>query len=631
MLQSIRDKTSGWIAYLIVFLISIPFALWGVNSYLGGGEVPPAAIVDGQEISLQDLDTAYANYRQRLLQVFGGNIPAAFSDEGLMKDRVLSKMVEEFALRAYADKNHYRIGNSQLNKIIRSIEAFQTDGQFDPEIYQRQIASLGYSTSGWESELRRSQAIEQLKTGISATAFSIPRALEKLAALSNQMRRIRFLTKSIASDSYPVSDEEISDYFDKNQSRYMTDEQVKVDYIELSLDAIKRATEVDADQIRNRYEQTRDAYSSAEVRTASHILLTLKADASEEDSLKVENQLKEIRSQLELGADFAQLARERSQDPASAEDGGDLGEIERGMMVQAFEAALFDLQPGEISQPIKTSFGWHLIKLYDISGGESRSLEDVSKQIEDEIKTELAESQIYDLSENLANLAYEQPDSLLPAAEQLGLKMQTSGWFGRFNGDDIAAEAKIRRIAFSPEVLQQGVNSEAIELADNRIVFIHLNDHKPATPKSLEEVRDDIVAELRRNKTRRDNIDAGKKALEAVKSGKSLASIASEWNVGIVEPAAFDRKSKDVDGDIVKLSFSMPKPETGSTFQGFTHANGDYSVVELVSVNTSDNGFTDKQTSSLNTAIAGQEYQSILKVISNRADVVKTPASELDY
>ncbi len=631
MLQSIRDKTSGWIAYLIVFLISIPFALWGVNSYLGGGEVLPAATVDGQEIGLQNLDAAYANYRRRLEQVFGGSIPAAFSDETLMKDQVLTQMIEEFALRSYIEKNHFRIGDRQLNQIIRSMDVFQTDGQFDPETYQRQVASQGYSTAGFESELRRTRAMQQLMTGISTTAFSIPVDREKLAALTNQTRSIRTLTRQINIEKYSVSDEEIDSHFEKHQARYMTDEQVKVNYIELSLDGIKSTIEIDATQIRDRYEQTKDIYTSAEVRSASHILLTLSSDATDQDSQQAEDLLKDMRSQVEDGTDFAQLAREHSQDPISAQEGGDLGEVERGMMVQSFETALFGLQVGQISQPVKTSFGWHLIKLNDVSGGDSRSFEDVSSEIEDEIKTELAESQIYDLTENLANLAYEQSDSLLPAAEQLGLPMLTSDWFGRFSGESIAAEEKIRSAAFSPDVFTQRLNSEAIELADNRIVFIHLNDHKLATPKSLEDVRDAIIAEIKQKKSREENVAVGNEALEALESGQSLDSVASDWSIEIVGPLDLNRKSNDADTDIVKLAFTMARPDVGSVFQGFTHANGDYSVVELLRVNIENTELSSEQVSSLNTAIAGQEYQSVLKVVSSRADVVRTPASDLDY
>ncbi len=216
MLQSIRDKTSGWIAYLIVFLISVPFALWGVNSYLGGGEIAPAAVVDGQEISLRDLDTAYANYRRRLAQVFGGAIPEGFGDESLMKDQVLSQMIEEYSLRSYADKKRLRIGDQQLNEAIRSMDVFHTDGKFDPAIYQRQIASLGYSTAGFEFELRQTQAMEQLQTAISATAFTIPSTRETLQNLTNQSRTIRLLTRKLDSDNYSIGDEEVDEYFGKN-------------------------------------------------------------------------------------------------------------------------------------------------------------------------------------------------------------------------------------------------------------------------------------------------------------------------------------------------------------------------------------------------------------------------------
>ncbi len=631
MLQSIRDKTSGWIAYLIVFLISVPFALWGVNSYLGGGEVAPVATVDGQEISLQNLDNAYASYRRRLEQVFGGSIPAAFSDEALMKNQVLTQMIEEFALRSYIEKNNFRISNRQLNQAIRSMEVFQTDGRFDSEIYQRQVASQGYSAAGFELELRRTQAMQQLETGISATAFSIPADREKLAVLNNQTRSIRTLTWPINSESYSVSDEEINSHFENNQARYMTDEQVKIDYIELSLDGMKSTIEIDPAQIRNRYEQSKDAYTSAETRTASHILLTLSTDASEQDSQQAEDLLKDLRSRIEAGADFGQLAREYSKDPVSAEEGGDLGEVERGMMVQPFEAALFDLQVGQVSQPIKTSFGWHLIKLNGVSGGDVRSFEDVRGDIEDEIKTELAESQIYDLTENLANLVYEQPDSLLPAAEQLGLPMLTSDWFGRFSGEAIAAEEKVRSAAFSPEVFTDHLNSEAIELADNRIVFIRLNTHKPAVPKVLEDVKDDITAEIRQKKSREENVSLGKKALEAMKSGQSMESVASDKGIEIVGPLDLNRNSNDADTDIVKLAFTMAKPDGGPVFQGFSHADGSYSVVELLAVNTGDSELSDEEIKSLNTAIAGQEYQSVLKVVGSRADVVRTPASDLEF
>lgn len=635
MLQSIRDKTSGWIAYLIIFLISIPFALWGLNSYLGGGEVMPVATVDGQDISAQSLDRAYADYRHRLSQTFDGTIPAIFDHESLMKDQVLSQMIEELSLQTYINEHKYRISNRQLNQIIRSMPVFQRNSQFDPELYQRQIASQGYSVAGFESDLRQAQKIAQLRAGIISTVFSTPDAREKLITLSNQTRSIRYITKTLNIEEYSVSDTNIKEHFEKNQTDYMTDEQVRIDYIELSLDDIKQDIDIDDEQVRRQYDATKTAYTSAETRTASHILLTLPPDASVETDQQVKNQLNDIHAQLTAGSDFAVLAKKYSQDSVSSKIGGDLGEIERGVMVKPFETALFDLAVGEISKPIRTSFGWHLIKLHDVSGGEVRSFTAVRDEIENEIRTTLAESQFYDLIENLANLVYEQPDALLPAAEQLGLTVQTSDWFGRYSNKGIAVEEKIRDIAFSPEVLIQGRNSEAIQLADDangsRIAFIRLNTHRSATVKNFEAVRDEIINTIKQNKARQDNQIVGKKALETLRSKQqSLDIVANNWHTDIMYAPDLRRQSESLNPEIVKLAFTLPKPDLGSIFQGFTHVNGDYSIIELLAVETTEIALTDEQSAAFDVAIADQEYQSVRKLVRSRADVTRVAIDELN-
>ncbi len=294
--------------------------------------------------------------------------------------------------------------------------------------------------------------------------------------------------------------------------------------------------------------------------------------------------------------------------------------------------ALFELEEGEVSEPVKTSFGWHLIKLNNVSGGEVQSFAEVREEIEDEIKTELAESQIYDLSENLANLAYEQPDSLLPAAEQLGLELQTSGWISRAGGEGIGAEPKIRNVAFSTEVLTQGINSEAVELSDNRIVFMRLNDHKPAAPKNLAEVSNDIVEQIKKNKSRENNSEVGAKALEALRSGESMESVAGEWNVEVFEPDPIGRVSSEVEAEIVKLAFTMASPQSSEpVYQGISRSNGAYSIVELLSVDAKDTSINDQQIATYQSSMANQEYQSVVKVVGSRADVVRTPAEELVF
>jgi peptidyl-prolyl cis-trans isomerase D len=629
MLQAIRDKVTGWIAYAIIFLISVPFALWGVNSYLGGGEATPAATVNGQDITSRDLDTAYANYRQRLAQVFGGTIPAGFGDETVLKEQVLSQLIEEYALRQYADKQRYRVSDSQLNQLIRSMQAFQSDGNFDASIYQAQLGSQGYSAAGFEQEFRRTQSMDQLQTAVNTTAFTIPAQQKQFLNLSSQTRKIRLLRRAFDSEAYTVSDEEIEEYYQANTNRYMTAEQLKIDFLEVSLERVRSLVEVSEDQLLDRYQQAIESYTSAEYRSASHILFTLENGVSDAESKQVQSRLAAIRERIIYGADFATLAREHSQDPGSAADGGSLGEIEKGMMVQPFETVLFTMGVGEVSEPVKTGFGWHLIKLEQVTGGGTASFEEVRNEIEDEIRSDLAESQIFDLAENLANLAYEQSDSLLPAAEQLGLELQTSEWFDRSSGTGISAEPEVRNIAFSNEVLNQGVNSEAIELANNRIVFIRLNERKPAVQKELDEVKGVIVGVLKQQKGNEDNKLAGEKALDSLKNGRALDDVASEWNKEIVDSGFIGRDDTTVDAGLLRLAFQMDKPETGVTYDGFTHPNGDYSLIELSAVVSNDADLDGKGAETLTTASARADYQSILKVLANQAEVVRTPLSEL--
>ena len=626
MLQAIRDKVTGWIAYGIIFLISIPFALWGVNSYLGGGEVLPAATVDGEEISLRALDQAYANYRQRLSQLFGGTIPENFDNESILREQVLGQLIEEFVLRQYTQKQGYRIGDDELNQMIRSMDAFQRDGQFDTEIYQSQVRSLGYSPVGFEQELRLNGSIEQFQNGIRETAFVIPVFESQFTKLSNQTRKLRTLTYTVDPTSIQVDVGEIEQRYQSQADRYRTPERIKIDYIELSLDGIKETISISEDDVFARYQESQGAYTSAEIREASHILIKIGAEETAEEALA---RITKIRERITSGESFADLAREFSEDPGSADSGGDLGEIERGVMVQTFEAALFSMEVDQLSEPVKTGFGWHLIKLHSVSGGETQSFESLKSSLEDEMKTELAESQIYDLVENLANLAYEQPDSLLPAAEQVGLPVQTSDWFDRSTRQGIAAEQKIRQFAFSPEILTQGLNSEAIELGGDRVVFLRLNQRDAPTLQPLEQVQERIKSELIQAKAREQSLKLGTDAIADLESGKTLDDLAQQWSSSINDLGFIQRNQSGVDAAVLGRAFSMPKPEQGMVFEGLSQANGEYVVLELSAVLSNDANADREALDSLAEAQGGAEYQSVLKLLTSRADVMRTPVEDL--
>ena len=624
MLQAIRDKTTGWIAYVIVFLICVPFALWGVNSYLGGGEAVPAATVDGKAITKQNFDTAYANYRRQLERAFGGSIPDYFASEGVLKEQVLTQLIEQSALSQYVNDSYYRIGDVDLNKLIRSIEAFNTDGKFNSSIYRSQVASLGYSTAGFEQEFRRSQSLEQLQTGLVSTAFTVASIQKKLTSLENQTRKVRVLTRSAQNDKIEISQAEIDEYYEQNKSHFMTTEQIRVDYIELSLDGIKASLNITEEQLLERYEQSKSGYSTPESRTASHILLTLDSDASDEESDSARLKLTGIRDQLIQGGDFSEFAKDNSEDPSSASTGGSLGEIDRGMMVKPFEDALFEMAKGDLSSPVKTSFGWHLIRLDEVTGGETKSFDEVKSELVDEMSTQLAESKIFDLSEALANLAYEQPDSLTPAAEALDLPLQTTDWFDINFGEGIASEALIRNAAFSAEVFGQLLNSEAIELSDNRVVFLRVNEHKPAAQKVIADVSEQINAIIRQKKGQEESLKVGKQALSSLTSGESLEVVADDWLEPIVATGFVARDTSELDNDLVRLIFSMAKPDSVQRYEGLSHADGRYSIVELSAVMANDSDQDVDKVKALTASQASAEYQAVLKLLASRAEVVRT-------
>jgi peptidyl-prolyl cis-trans isomerase D len=624
MLQAIRDKTTGWIAYVIVFLICVPFALWGVNSYLGGGEAVPAATVDGKAITKQNFDTAYANYRRQLERAFGGSIPDYFASEGVLKEQVLTQLIEQSALSQYVNDSYYRIGDVDLNKLIRSIEAFNTDGKFNSSIYRSQVASLGYSTAGFEQEFRRSQSLEQLQTGLVSTAFTVASIQKKLTSLENQTRKVRVLTRSAQNDKIEISQAEVDEYYEQNKSHFMTTEQIRVDYIELSLDGIKASLNITEEQLLERYEQSKSGYSTPESRTASHILLTLDSDASDEESDSARLKLTGIRDQLIQGGDFSELAKDNSEDPSSASTGGSLGEIDRGMMVKPFEDVLFEMTKGDLSSPVKTSFGWHLIRLDEVTGGETKSFDEVKSELVDEMSTQLAESKIFDLSEALANLAYEQPDSLTPAAEALDLPLQTTDWFDINFGEGIASEALIRNAAFSAEVFGQLLNSEAIELSDNRVVFLRVNEHKPAAQKVIADVSEQINAIIRQKKGQEESLKVGKQALSSLTSGESLEVVADDWLEPIVATGFVARDTSELDNDLVRLIFSMAKPDSVQRYEGLSHADGRYSIVELSAVMANDSDQDVDKVKALTASQASAEYQAVLKLLASRAEVVRT-------
>lgn len=590
MLEYIRSRAQGVFAWLIVGAIILTFALFGINQYLSGGGDSSVATVDGAEISRMQLEQAYGQQRQRLVQMFGGKLPAMFTEK-MLKQQALSQLVTKEVLVQAAYGNGIRIGDLQLAEIIRSAEVFHEDGSFSRSRYEQLLAQQGMSPGMFEAQVRRDMLAAQFESGYRDSSFVTTAEVDNLLRLQKQQRAVGYLNIALApfSKAATVGDEEVTDYYQSNQSSFMRPERVKIDYLELDLQALADAVTVTDAELRSRYEARKINYSTPQERRASHILIKVDENAPQSDVEAAREKAEALVSRIRAGEDFAELARENSDDPGSAKQGGDLGFFGRGAMVMEFEEAAFALQEGEVSEPVRSPFGFHIIKLTGIRGGEVKPFEAVKADIRKEIQNEQAEQRFYDMAEQLANLTYEHPESLQTASEVLGVAIKTSDYFTRQGGSGIAANPKITGAAFSEDVLVRGNNSETIELDRNRLVVLRVNDHQPEMVRPLDEVKASITATLKQNKASAEAEKLAASLLERLRAGEKPKALAAADGVTWQEKQTLLRDSDTTDPAILSTAFRLPEPQQGGfSSDTVTLSSGDLAVVVLYAVTDGD-------------------------------------------
>ncbi len=586
MLEYIRERAQGVIAWIIVSGIILTFALFGINQYFSGGGDTSVAKVNGAEISQGQLQLATQQQRQRLEQMFGGKLPAMFSDE-MIRSQVLQQLIEQEMLVQTAHDKGMRIGDTTLAQTIVSVEAFQEDGKFSNTRYQQLLRAQGMLPGNFESRVRRDLIAAQFTGGISETAFVTTKEVDDYLRLQEQLRTVAYLTVPTTkfSDTVEVTDEEVSAYYEQHAGEYMQPERVKVNYLELNIEDIASTITVDEAKVRERYEAQKINYTTPEQRKARHILIQVPADSNEEVVAEAKEKAEALLARIQKGEDFATLAKAESNDPGSAPQGGDLGFFGKGVMDPAFEDATFALKKGEVSDVVRSSFGFHIIKLEDISGGKVKPYDAVKDTIKKEIQNERAEQQYYELAEQLANLTYEHPESLAVASEQLQLPIKTSPLFSRDGGIGIAAEPKFVTAAFSDDVLARGNNSETIEIGRNHMVVLHLNEHQPEAQRPLVEVKTGIVSTLKRNKAQAQAEELTTAVLERLRSGEKPAELAKTVGVKFDGKQDIRRDATKMDRAMVSEVFRLPKPVEGSqVYQQVALPNGDQAVVILYNV-----------------------------------------------
>jgi peptidyl-prolyl cis-trans isomerase D len=583
MLLAIRDRATGWIAYTVIILLCIPFALWGINSYLGGGAVPDVAEVDGEPISQQEFQRAYQQQMGRLRAMMEGNFDPSTLDEERLKQQTLQQLINETVVRQSGQSLGLRVGDQQLDGAIRSLAPFRRDGHFDPELYQRVLLQQGLTPPSFEQNLRQSLLNEQLQQGIIDSDFLTDADLRRYVALRDQQRRIAFLTLPLEQykENVEVSEEEIEQYYSANQDRFRNPEQVRLEYLELSLDQLAADIPVDETDLQQAYQERLDQYTRPEERRASHVLVTLPSQASQEIVEEARARAENLHQKIVADDNgFDDIVGDLSE--LEEVQGGDLGLIGRGMMEPTFEEALFALdKPGDISEPIRTGFGFHIIRLDEVVAGEVIPLDEVRAELESDLRQRRAEPEFFDAAETLANITFEQPDSLHPAAEALGIEVQETGWIDR-DGESqgIASFPPVMQAAFSPEVLESRLNSESLEVEPGHVVVVRVAEHRPAAPMELAQVRDRIIEQIRTEHAQEAVQEELDRLLERARGGASLTQLAEEEDLRLSEPGLVTRSARNLDGSLLNSAFQLPEPESGQPVHGRARlANGDRALI----------------------------------------------------
>lgn len=622
MLQNIRDNSKGWIAKTIIGIIIALMALTGVEAvFTGTSNSQNAAKVDGVEITSVELSQAVEMQRRQLLQQLGRDFDASLLDEKLLREAALNGLIERTVLLNGASDANFAFSQQALDQVILNTPEFLVDGQFNAERFDQVIRQLGFNRLQFRQMLEQEMLIGQLRAGLGNSGFVTDAEVQAFAALEKQTRDFATLTLKADLGAVVLTDDDIKAYYEAQASQFMSPEQVVLEYVELKKDAFFDQVEVSAEDLQSAYEN--EIANLAEQRRAAHILVEVN-DTLNDDQAKAK--LIEVQKRLEQGEDFAALAKEFSDDSGSAADGGDLGFAGPGVYDPAFEEALYALNENAVSVPVRSEFGWHLIKLLGVQAPEVPSFASLKEKLERDLKTRQVEQRFVEVAKDLEDSAFEASDLSQPAQE-LGLEVKTTEAFGRQGGSEgLTANRQVVQAAYSDEVLEDGSNSSVIELDPNTVVVVRVKEHKKPEQLPLEQVTDSIRAQLTQVRASEAAKTEGEAQLKALRDGSTpvaQADAGQSWTV--IEAAT--RSQEGVEPLVLQALFRMPKPEAADkpTFTGVSLNNGDFVIVRLNGVSQPEQTLADEEKAMYARFLASragqQDFASFRKQLEAQADI----------
>jgi peptidyl-prolyl cis-trans isomerase D len=580
MLQRIHDSLGKWIVVVVLGLIAFSFIFWGVDFGLTGTTF--AARVNGEEIPLLEFDRALQERQNQYQQIYRTELPEEVRRE--LRRAVIDDLVQDAALKQRVEEQGYRASNARVTQAVRDIAAFQIDGQFSLDNYRALLANRGYTPTGFEELQREVLEVGDLQMGIASSSFLTPAEFRRYIELFNQKREVAYALFDLEAfgANLTIDDAAIASRYENNQASYQTPETVDLEYIELALADIAANVEVTDEELRAAYEQERERFEMAEQRRARHILVEVAE--GQEDAARAEAD--SIAARIRGGADFAAVAAEVSDDAGTKAQGGDLGPISRGMLVGPFEDALFSMQVGDVSDPVRSEFGFHIIRLDEIRAGEVQPFEAVREELASEMKTREAESEFYDRANKLGEDAYDAYDNLTEVSAASGLPIKTLMGFPR-TGDPavFANSAAVVQAAFGEEIVDSGRNSELVELAEDHVLVLRVSEHHVPTTKPLDEVREEIRAELVRERAQELAEEAARGFVADIEQGGDPAGRAAARG-GVWNAAAWvTRTDAAVPREVLSTAFGMPKADAAAPQREIVAlANGGQAVVVLTGV-----------------------------------------------
>ncbi|AZE30811.1 SurA N-terminal domain-containing protein [Pseudomonas chlororaphis] len=620
MLQNIRDNSQGWIAKTIIGVIVALMALTGFDAiFQATSTSQDAAKVNGEEITQNELSQAVDMQRRQLMQQLGKDFDASLLDEKLLREAALKGLIDRKLLLQGAENSKFAFSDAALDQVILQTPEFLVDGKFSPERFDQVIRQLGYSRMQFRQMLAQEMLIGQVRAGLAGSGFVTDAQVLAFARLEKQTRDYASLTIKADPAAIKLTDDEVKAYYDEHAKEFMSPDQVVIDYLELKKASFFDQVSVKDEELQALYQK--ETANLSEQRRAAHILIEVNDKVNE---AQAKAKIEEIQARLAKGESFEALAKEFSQDPGSANNGGDLGYAGPGVYDPAFEEALYALNKDQVSAPVRTGFGFHLIKLLGVEAPEVPSFASLKDKLTRELKTQQVEQRFVEATKQLEDSSFEASDLAQPAQE-LKLTVHTSAPFGREGGEGIAANRAVIQAAFSPEVLDEGANSTAIELDPETVVVLRAKEHRKPEQLPLESVASSIRTQLAKEhasaaaKAKADALIAslreGKTALKAPVDGQN-------WKVS----EAVTRGQEGVEPIVLQALFRMAKPAAKDkpTFSSVTLPNGSLVVLQLNGVNEAA-APSDEEKAQYRRFLASrmgqQDFAAYRKQLENQADI----------